>query len=401
MSMCNLHHGVETLGLSLQLRRLTASSYMRTPSEPQMVLECAHADVGTIHGEINLREEKEAMPERQLQFLRKADSKTHRLYFLWDSNAPCGCCGGCPFLDDLLCWPSVPQISSEELDMFRYFSTNSTFVGESESRNKGFEPFPVSLGMSSFSCIERLHDTLLDHHNFRGTQPPSDPVRSAAAAVVLNTVPDDAISQGSDSFWSAKSSLTSLNEFDKSVEGSPHVEPKLSRHRRKPSRADTATAPSPLAEHSNRHRAKPKIQPGADLITNYQDALDCYKCRLLTLKVPVTGQQHGTSSSTPAVSSPPSQSTRRDDARPHRPCFLLQTPELTVCKTGHIPMVIPKPSSEQWSTDHQQQQTGKLGFVSVSVSLLGNIGIMASPPFLSVLERQVCACLDTMCLTIT
>ena len=105
LSLCNLHHSVETLGVSLQLRSLTASSYIRTPADPQMVLECAHADIGTIHSDINLREEEESMPERQLKFLMKADSKTHRLYFLWDSNAPCGCCGGCPFLDDHLRWP--------------------------------------------------------------------------------------------------------------------------------------------------------------------------------------------------------------------------------------------------------------------------------------------------------
>ena len=387
---------------------------MQTATDSQMLLECAHANIGTIHSDISLREEDEAMPERQLAFLKKADSSTHRLYFLWDANAPCGCCGGCPFLDDHLSWPSEPQTSSKESTQqrtSRYFSnfSSQSMSPTKGSRRKGFETFPATLGMSTFSCIERLHDILLDYQCFQGDQlhssNPLSPVRTAAAAVVLSgaSLPqEDTVSQGSDSFWSAKSSLSSLNELDNL--NSTVDSPQLTRHRRKPSRGDAAMiGNSPLVDHCNRHKSKAKSQAALTELANiasYQDTLDCYKCRLVTLRVPVTSQQQGTSAYTSAVSSPlVSQRGRRDEApKSRRLCFLLHMPELVDCKTGHIPLVVPRSRGEEHDKEchrqYQRQESNerKLGFVSVSVSMLGNLGIVASPPLLSVLERCVCMC---------
>ena len=64
--------------------------------------ECLSFSTGAVNFDLALDKGK---PEQQLQFLRKHDLKTKRLYFLWDElfdlngvrNHKCGCVGGCLF----------------------------------------------------------------------------------------------------------------------------------------------------------------------------------------------------------------------------------------------------------------------------------------------------------------
>lgn len=110
LSTCLLHSDSETLGLSLQLHGLTCSVYIPSPDH-HCLLRAGELDVGSVQGDVTLREPLDSVPQRQRAFLRKADKRTRRLWFLWQEERGtelpehmegeflCGCCGGCQFLD--------------------------------------------------------------------------------------------------------------------------------------------------------------------------------------------------------------------------------------------------------------------------------------------------------------
>ena len=113
LGTCMLHSDSETLGLSLQLHGLTCSLYSPSPDH-HCLLQAGELDVGSVQGDITLREPLDCVPQRQRTFLRKADKRTRRLWFLWQEESGaelpahmvgeflCGCCGGCQFLDGYL-----------------------------------------------------------------------------------------------------------------------------------------------------------------------------------------------------------------------------------------------------------------------------------------------------------
>ena len=385
MTLCNLHNDIETLGLSLQLWKLTASCYT-SHSDTSSQLECARADIGTVSGEIKLRERDEAMPDRQLAFLQKADRATKRLYFLWDESSPCGCSGGCPFLDYHLHWPTERDTPGDEhcTDTSRYFSFNepsshlSSYLKEDLS---SLDPMPDYLDMSSCSCIEQLHRVLLVHHGFSDDELHNTPPASQAQ------LPDavEEMSQGSDSFWSAKSSLSSFGDPVSST-----LKPKVVSQGASPS-----SEPRGVRSPGSRHRGRAhKNSMAAVEHKNYQHVLDCYKFDMKSVKIPsksrllLDSQESGTSG------------TNENGSSRGEPYFVLFVPKLVEWKTGLIPTVVESlTSQDEWSSEQPPQAscTGgeSLATVSTAVSIEGNIGIVLSPPALSVVERYLCVCVCT------
>ena len=226
--MCTLHQNAETLGLSLQLQGLTASCYAPTQQDPSCLLECGTLDVGNIQGDLTLREVFECVPARQLEFLRKADDRTRRLWFLWSEDSSqevrCGCCGGCVFLDSSVerlpireklessVYTSQPPISSSSALGKQTDSVTSSMVQALHSLKRSL----ANSGVKEVECVESIHKGLLEHYSMRYSQFPGVELRAAKDDERLTpsteTNRHSYISDGS--FVSAHASLTSLLETE-------------------------------------------------------------------------------------------------------------------------------------------------------------------------------------------
>ena len=232
LGLCSLHSNAETLGLSLQLQGLTATSYTPSQSVPNLncLLECGLLDIGNIQGDLSLREIKDCVPQRQLEFLKKADHKSRRLWFLWREleeregevdEFRCGCCGGCVFLDG--CVERQPQRVKVDSTVY------STQVSHSTKMETGTLPGTLSrslalqslkkalpaLGVTELECVSRIHRGLLDHYNQKYSKPVTVgdiPISNAQETLDVSR-PISVISDSS--FVSARSSLTSLVEEDR------------------------------------------------------------------------------------------------------------------------------------------------------------------------------------------
>lgn len=171
LGVCTLHSEAETLGLSLQLQGLTATSYVPLTSDPCHMLEVGHLDVGNIQGDLHLREQLECVPERQLAFLERADASTKRLWFLWRDKAStdvalCGCCGGCLFLDGSI----ERQLPKEKIQSAVYCQLFPSLHDNTLSRHLGLQPLKKALLLSKaceVDCIRNIHRGLLEHYNLR------------------------------------------------------------------------------------------------------------------------------------------------------------------------------------------------------------------------------------------
>ena len=160
------------------------------------MLECGLIDVGNVQGDLNLREREECVPYRQREFLKLADGKTRRLWFLWRDDEDgvggrdagrkelkdefrCGCCGGCPFLGGCI----ERQLPRDKMHSVAYTSQLSTEPEKLEKQESGSAFTYKSLGLqslrkvlSAFSikeldCIQYLHQGLLDHYAVRYGKP--------------------------------------------------------------------------------------------------------------------------------------------------------------------------------------------------------------------------------------
>jgi len=241
LGLCSLHSNAETLGLSLQLQGLTATSYTpsSTMSDLGCLLECGLLDIGNIQGDLNLREIEECVPQRQLEFLRKADTKTRRLWFLWHKEEEeegdtfvlrdefrCGCCGGCAFLDGCI-ERQPPREKLASMVYTRQVShSESTKVEETGTgtftRPLGLQTLEQALpmlGVKEVECVVHIHRGLLDHYEQKYAKPVaascSDTPTSHTQHLLETFESSRPLSVISDSsFKSAQSSLNSLDESD-------------------------------------------------------------------------------------------------------------------------------------------------------------------------------------------
>ena len=237
LDLCSLHSNAETFGLSLQLQGLTATSYTTASSMPNLgcLLECGLLDIGNIQGDLSLREIKDCVPQRQLEFLKKADHKSRRLWFLWHEveeregevvlrdEFRCGCCGGCVFLDGCV-ERQPPRVKLDSTVYTAQLSHSSSTKMEAStlpgtlSRSLALQSLKKTLptlSVTEIECVSRIHQGLLDHYDQKyskpviiGDIPASNPQETLDISRPISVVSDS-------TFVSARSSLTSLVEDDK------------------------------------------------------------------------------------------------------------------------------------------------------------------------------------------
>ena len=175
------------------------------------------------------------MPQRQLEFLKKADHKSRRLWFLWREveeqegevvlrdEFRCGCCGGCVFLDGCV-ERQPPRVKLDSTVYTAQLShSNSTKMETSTlpgtlSRSLALQSLKKALptlGVTEIECVSRIHQGLLDHYDQKYPKPViiGDILVSNAQETLDTSRPISVISDST--FVSARSSLTSLVEDDK------------------------------------------------------------------------------------------------------------------------------------------------------------------------------------------
>ena len=365
-----------------------------------MFLECACIDVGSIQGDIRVREPHEAAPDRQQHFLRRSDASSQRLWFLWDENYQCGCCGGCEYLGGFIKRDESPYKCYNS----RYFSqgTGSTL---SDYDTNFPEQFPTNFTFSDLLSINSLHQILLTNYSF--TDVPAHCHDTVAASAANASPPKinielEALSQDSESsFDTAPTSLHSLvlpsdDESYESLQNSPQVTDKPARSKRT-TRSDFHDGSKQKA-HSTTHDS------------DYVNALDTYKCQMKTLHIVANGRQCMSTprksgalllNTTPTSSTQPSpwrHTEHREKRSPKKnaPYFVLEIPHLSHISVGHLPSVVPSiadPASFETSrrshyfADKSELDEKTLAFLSVSVNVIRNIGVFVSPPAVKILDK--------------
>lgn len=247
LELCTLHSGQETMGLSWQLQSLTATCFLPDPQEPTLQLQVALMDISHVEGNMSMREPLDSVPARQLSFLKLADEKSRRLWFLWQDEASqlCGCCGGCAFMEN--CITRKPVLARWQSAVY----SPQFFPLTSVPRHLALHGVNQALATSSVAvldCMWALHKGLVHHYQARyhDRAPPVHPPPHSPPTTLSQPLNQDEHSSkvGSYSdevYMSARSSLTSLlgedyksvNEVnDATVEEAPSLKP---RHKRKPS----------------------------------------------------------------------------------------------------------------------------------------------------------------------
>lgn len=175
MGMCRLHCDSETLGLTLQLHALTCLVCTPVTGDTRRLFEAGRVDVGLVQGDIALREPKDCVPQRQLAFLRRADTATRRLWFLWDEGAKnhshggvalsCGCWGGCQFLDGSIqrCPPQSTTTSAVYATVPSEKTGTLSWTFALHSLKKTLQ----SVCFRDLACTQLIHKGLLDYYDKR------------------------------------------------------------------------------------------------------------------------------------------------------------------------------------------------------------------------------------------
>ena len=399
--------------MTLQLISLVISTFVSTKSEPATFLECGHVDIGTIHCDIIVNEESESMPQRQQDFLHRADRRWKRLHFIWKEGMLCGCCGGCQFLDNVI------QRSDGKIHSIFQFSRYFTHTQCTESGKVSSIPCHESIGyinsLRNLSSLDQLHKILLDHYHLKHDISIDTGLmfQSTTNEVLDNDIEVEGLSHGSDSsFVSARESLSSLNEIDQfqSVHNSPQVTDKHTKHRRKLSEYG-------LGNSSPRVKPKPQQSNGYSQSTTYQNILDLYELKLQRVKVfstvPTPSSIHRQDKGTCPVltstryascdfgtSTHPSFQKEHSHKSSHS--YLLTLPTILHRKTGCVPVLISSNSTlrtdmvthTQMIPTHYNSPLGqterkqeKLPSFSVSVDIAGGLGVLLSPLLISVAEK--------------
>lgn len=349
-----------------------------------MFLECACIDIGTIHGDICLREPQIVAPERQQVFLRRADALSHRMWFLWDSEFNCGCCGGCQFLDGTICRDETLY----SYQTCRYFSPNELSL-PSDHVTMPMEPFPNFLSFDSLLSLEYLHQALVTYYGF--ISPPTLPLLSSHPASYESTPYTEITSQDSEgSFDTAKSSLPSASEESyASLENSPH----LSQRNSQVNETEAATATIKQSETSPDGDTLPYV-----MVAAYSNVLDNYFFHWKSLKIMGKCTQIQSDEVTNVLSLPtypsPRRSVLRGTPRKKVPGFVLEIPEISHSCVGQLPSVfcdVTEATSYPGRKNHlfpeKKDCDETLAYVSVNANILGNIGVLISPPAVTVVNK--------------
>ena len=339
--------------------------------------------MGDIQGDLSLRDTTESVPARQLAFLKMADAKTHRLWFLWAEGsdpAQCGCCGGCQFFDDSIRRPEGRS------------STDPTEGLEDEG--PPYNPMAIQslkkvlplFTIMDMECIAHLHQGLLD---YTGIADPNPQNRTVSTEAKFYSVPTDHTSP-SDSFVSANSSfLGEDGEEEKSAE--------------------------PLSVASKKRHSKHVSDAGGnprwwghgaveDHTQLYKDFASAHSNRLAVLHVPMKkGSGHTSLQGSPQVNlkvagiAPPTSGSRLAEgySTHHTPrMMVMKLPLLESQGRGHLPVVterqgVKKHKEKRKTVDSSASVGGEgsLATVSLCISMCRNTHLAMSPLLLPVVER--------------
>ena len=430
--MCTLHSEAETLGLSLQLQGLTATTYVPSTSDLCHMLEVGRLDVGNIQGDLHLREQLECVPERQIAFLERADEPTKRLWFLWkDKSATdlafCGCSGGCLFLDGSI----ERQLPKEKIQSSVYCPLFPSLNQDTLSRHLGLQPLKRALLVSKASevdCVRSIHRGLLDHYSLRysvktegQTSLESSPQENSSASRKSLSLTSE------ESFVSARSSLTSFFEDEQFVSLQNINEAGMegvavsgwSKHRKKPS-ADlrplfVAVKNEPdLVEREKEH-----------VVNEYEEVLPTHILRPITLLVPMkkgldnelrppmhpavvrmrsapetpsSSPYHRLFSSNFDPKSQPTLAFSHGTSLGYKNSMKLIIPVLKSHSSGTLPAVVQKDSARpkerkrrglygRFSPENEEEDEKKLSTVSLGVQTNGCLSLSLTPLLLSFIDK--------------
>jgi hypothetical protein len=346
-------------------------------------MECGCIDLGSIQGDIRLREPQEAAPHRQQQFLKRADASSRRLWFLWDDKYQCGCCGGCQYLNGSVQRDESPVSHQTS----RYFS-NYRSISNDVAMTTSSIPFPSNLSFCSLSSINYLHHLLISNYQFDCGNSLSKGFSATPGEINVDIIPIiENLSQNDSeaSFYSATQSFNSQHFTDdeenyESLDNSPKVSEKQSRSQ-KNSRA-------------NFNNTKP-FPDG-----NYSNSLDCYRCTIKQVTMTYTkGNQPTVKRSIDTPMTNVQSSPWYKSGRKHVPNVVLEIPHISSHSVGHLPFVIPNSSELSLSSvrskishyfhDKKEIDEKTLAFLSVSINVTGSFGAMVSPPALTLLNKYV------------
>lgn len=386
---------------------MTITSFISTStSSTGTLVECGHADVGTIRADIGLREPEEAMATRQLEFLQRADARSRRLWFIWDDQYSCGCCGGCLFLSSSINRTNEHSVPSQ--DSFTNLVIDTT--GNSGSKEGTILlTTPSQFAFKSLKTLHHLHSTLVSYHFtcsqqpqfIRGVSIEDTPthIPPATSLPSINVIAEDEspIDSDNDSFHSAQEYLMEEELFHSS-----HNTPRSSvrQHSRQPSRQSIQTS----GGTDTQQPSKPvdKTSPSS----HYNEILNSYKCRWKTVKLywkagfketPPTEARVGGSGLRYTGGATPKRG--RKSVGPSGPRFILEVLEF-VSAAKKSPYIL---SSHQVSDSsespaatasssprvrHKQNNTDEEGSAMFSVEVeVGTFDVFLSPPLLQVIDR--------------
>lgn len=421
LQMCTFHKNEETMTLSWQLQSLTVTGLLPDPQEPSVSLQVGFADLNNLQGSLTLQEPLECVPERQLNFLRKADIRTRRLWFLWNEEGLCGCCGGCLFMDSCITWNN-PIARSESAVYGPQFAPFPSIP-----RHMGFGGLDQTLLLSNISeleCMWALHKGLLTHYQARYVnkspllKPHLSEERSSKA---MSSRP---VSCSDASFVSARSSLTSLLGEEYRSVNDITVEEVVSRktqHKRKPSKLNIdarATGQNqvdnddPYALHTTYHgivgshflhvvtlqipcHATTELLKEADTSPPYFQASEDLPPK------PAKAQPHHTPTETPTKYKVHHRRSASDtsfmirgspDTEPSSTChFHVYVPCLAPETTGSLPLITQTAATQtlerrrRVNFKQQQSDSKQKAKVALFVQLSASNHLLLSPPFLKII----------------
>ena len=370
---------------------------------------CGHADIGPIRGDVGLREPEQAMAERQLKFLRRADSRSSRLWFVWDDQYACGCCGGCQFLSSSINRVSTPRMR----DRLKDLPLEGLYGAMRDRVPTPPLATPSQSSFKSLKTLQYLHSTVVWYHfsvdRQKDTPLEETPGRLPSTSSLPSFIPEDnGLSQESDndSFHSAIEYFGNDDlheELFHSINNTPRASVK---HHSRQSSKQSIQAGIPLHLDGNRRsRNFPPVNPSSsknlEFVSHYEKVLNSYRCSWKTVKL---YRRAGMKESPPTESksasgqrfmggATPKRGRRKDDSNARK--FILEVPVFT-SSLEQLPFVLRshysenQPPANSKGRDHRRQSLvgDNSAMFSVEVGITG-FDIFLSPPFIPLIERYV------------
>lgn len=322
---------------------------MEIPECSGVYCECACFDVGTIEGDFSLREPLEADSNRQKSFLKQSDL-SHRLWFLWDNCYTCGCCGGCQFLNGFISREGFIPVSHSS----RYFAKGE-YEPITNRSPRSLPEIPLHLSIDNVPSLECLHNCILKYYGFADLQ--------RSGSMNLQKHDDELVSHDSEaSFDTAKSSFQS-----ESFSGDEH----FASLQNSPGGSTSETR----VDCSDEIQANVNAEKKEDsFLSLYWQILDKYLCCNNLLQFNCKKLQKSKNKSQ------------------GKALFTIDFPEIIESSVGVLPYIYYNaecevPNNCKFSKESDKGSDKTLCTYVVSVTLIGNIGLVISPALLALINQ--------------